>query len=168
MLESIPYDAQAENVNFPDGKTLQPPAVGTVARGYLPLHHHTPSEDIQHAGEELVNPISDTLDSEIEHGEKIFATFCVPCHGTGGLGDGVITKKGFPPPPSLMADKALQLKDGHMFHIVTYGQNNMPPLAGQVQRNDRWRVILYLRSLQKKAVKNTPVAVGNKNTILAQ
>ena len=31
MVYSIPYDSFAENQNFPDGKTLQPPLPGTIA-----------------------------------------------------------------------------------------------------------------------------------------
>jgi hypothetical protein len=47
-----------------------------------------------------------------------------------------------------MAEKALQLSGGQMFHIITYGQKNMPSHAAQVPPDDRWRVIAYVRSLQ--------------------
>jgi mono/diheme cytochrome c family protein len=40
------------------------------------------------------------------------------------------------------------MKDGQIFHILTYGQNNMPSYAGQISRDDRWKVIAYVRSLQ--------------------
>lgn len=152
MVESVPYDAQAENQNFTDGKTLQPPSEGTVAQNYFPLHYKATPEDAKRAGEELVNPIVDTLEKEIERGTTVFANMCSPCHGAGGLGDGNVIKKGYPPPPSLLAEKAMNMKDGQMFHILTYGQNNMPSLTGQVQRMDRWRVVSYVRSLQKKAL----------------
>jgi hypothetical protein len=39
-----------------------------------------------------------------------------------------------------------------MFHIVTYGQGNMPALAAQVRRDDRWKVILAVRDMQRRAV----------------
>lgn len=42
-----------------------------------------------------------------------------------------------------------------MFHILTYGQNNMPSYASQLSRQDRWNVIAYLRTLQATA---SPVA----------
>ena len=59
-----------------------------------------------------------------------------------------MTLRGVPPPPSLLADKALKMKDGQLFHIVTYGQANMASYAGQVTTEDRWAVILHIRHLQ--------------------
>jgi hypothetical protein len=57
--------------------------------------------------------------------------------------------RGFPAPPSFLADHAMNLADGQIFHIVTYGQKNMPSHAAQVPAEDRWRVIAYVRSLQR-------------------
>jgi mono/diheme cytochrome c family protein len=42
----------------------------------------------------------------------------------------------------------MNLKDGQIFHIITYGQKNMPALAAQVLREDRWKAALYIRSMQ--------------------
>ena len=68
---------------------------------------------------------------------------------------GPVTQRGVPPPPSLLAPRAAQMKDGQLFHILTYGQNNMAAYGGQVSREDRWNVIAYVRSLQ--AGKQSPV-----------
>ncbi|MBI5217041.1 MAG: cytochrome c [Ignavibacteriae bacterium] len=165
MVESVPYDAQAENNHFADGKTLQSPVEGTTAHEYFPIHYKATPEDAKRAGEELTNPVANTLEKEIERGATVFANICSPCHGAGGLGDGNVVKKGFPPPPSLFAEKAMNMKDGQMYHIVTYGQNNMPSLIAQVQRMDRWRVVSYVRSLQKKTfqqMKDTASTTLNK------
>jgi mono/diheme cytochrome c family protein len=148
MVNSVPYNALDPNPNFNDGKTLQVVSDNEVAQGYTPLHYESTPEDAKRAGEELTNPIPDTLDTERD--EKVFLTYCQPCHGAGGLGDGEVVKRGFPPPPSLIAEKAVNLKDGQMFHIITYGQGNMPSLASQVSRLDRWRAVNHIRSLQKK------------------
>ena len=45
------------------------------------------------------------------------------------------------------------------FHIVTYGRANMPPQAGLLSPQDRWAVILHIRSLQTPAA---PRAAGAK------
>ena len=37
-----------------------------------------------------------------------------------------------------------------MFHVLSYGQANMPSYASQVDRDDRWKAILYVRALQEK------------------
>ena len=49
----------------------------------------------------------------------------------------------------------MKMKDGQLFHVLTYGQNNMPSYASQLSREDRWNAILYVRTMQAAA---TPVA----------
>jgi mono/diheme cytochrome c family protein len=151
MVHSPACKAFSPNPNFPDGKTLQPPVPGTIARGMLPVHFLSTPEDAVRAGEQLVNPISMQESSAIERGASVYQTFCTPCHGPGGKGDGAVAQRGYPAPPSLLAEKASHLKDGQMFHILTYGRKNMPSYAGQISAIDRWRVILYVRSMQRDA-----------------
>jgi mono/diheme cytochrome c family protein len=151
MVESVPYDAQSANPNFTDGKTLRKPVPGTIARGFMPFPYDATPEDALRAGIELHNPVSDTLHDTVERGAVVYTTFCQPCHGTSGLGDGPVARRGFPPPPSLFAEKALRMKDGQMFHVLTYGQANMPGLAAQMSREDRWKAILKVREMQRKA-----------------
>jgi len=37
-----------------------------------------------------------------------------------------------------------------MFHVITLGRKDMPSHAAQASVDDRWKVILYIRALQKK------------------
>jgi mono/diheme cytochrome c family protein len=41
------------------------------------------------------------------------------------------------------------MPDGQMFHVLTYGQGRMPPVATQLASDDRWRAILHVRQLQQ-------------------
>ncbi len=149
MAHAPRYAAFAPNPVFPDGKTLQAPPPGTIPRGWMPLHYQATPADAARAGEELRNPFVRTDVRALARGEQVFTSFCVPCHGAGARGDGPVAARGVPPPPSLLAEHATQvLKDGQIFHILTYGQNNMASYASQISREDRWRVILYVRSLQ--------------------
>jgi len=86
-----------------------------------------------------------------ERGAFLFRNYCQMCHGPEGKGDGLIIQRGMPPAASLLADNAVQMKDGQMFHVLTYGQRNMSSHAAQLSREDRWKVILHVRSLQPKA-----------------
>jgi mono/diheme cytochrome c family protein len=43
------------------------------------------------------------------------------------------------------------MRDGQLFHILTFGQNNMPSYASQLSRADRWNAIAYVRLLQARA-----------------
>jgi hypothetical protein len=151
MAYSPAYDTYAPNPNFPDGKTLQLPEPGTIARGRLPLHYGPSFMDFLRAGDELNNPFAGDNSAARERGAFVYTNYCQICHGAGAKGDGPLVQRGIPLPASLLADKAVQMKDGQMFHVLTYGQRNMPSHAAQLSREDRWKVILHVRSLQQKA-----------------
>jgi hypothetical protein len=55
----------------------------------------------------------------------------------------------FPKPPSLMTQKVRDWPDGQLFHRPMRGQNSMPSHARQVDANDAWSVIHYIRQMQK-------------------
>lgn len=151
MAHSPAYSAFAPNPHLPDGTTLQPPPPGAIARGQPPLHYQPSPEDAARAGEQLRNPFSPAEAQALERGAFIYANFCTPCHGPAGLGDGPVARRGVPPPPSLLADHARTIRDGQIFHLLTYGQGNMPPYASQLSREDRWKVVLHIRGMQKEA-----------------
>ena len=148
MAHGPRYNAFAANPDFADGKTLQAKPDGSIPRGFLPLRYGATPEEALRAGNELAAPSGAP---SLHRGEFIFENYCATCHGAGGLGNGPVAQRGFPPPPSLLADKARKMQDGQLFHILTYGQNNMPSYASQVSREDRWNVIMYVRSLQAVA-----------------
>ena len=147
MVTSVPYDSFDANPVFADGKTLQPPVPGTIARGYMPLHYGADEDEALRAGRELASPFEPTPEF-LARGARVYLAFCQVCHGETGIGDGTVTSRGFPPPPSLLAANARNLPDGRIFHIVSFGQKNMPSYAAQISTEDRWKVILYMRSLQ--------------------
>ena len=155
MVRTPRYNAFSGNSNFPDGKTLQPPPPGTIPRGFPPLHFAATPEDALRAGSTLETPVKLDDAQTIARGAAVFANFCSPCHGATARGDGLVVQRGFPAPPSLYADNARNMKDGQIFHILTYGQKNMPSYATQVSREDRWNVIVFVRSLQKQAARTT-------------
>jgi cbb3-type cytochrome c oxidase subunit III len=156
MALSPAYDSFAPNPNFADGATLRTPPAGTIPRGQMPLHYQPTLQDAVRAGQELQNPLKSDDAGRLARGTSVFTNYCQVCHGPLGLGNGPITRGGFPPPASLLADRAVQMKDGQMFHVLTYGQGNMPSFstpqllntAAPLSSEDRWSVILYIRLLQ--------------------
>jgi mono/diheme cytochrome c family protein len=149
MGHSPAYGAFTPNPNFADGLTLRVPPQGTIARGQQPLLYKATLEDALRAGQELRNPFSAKEEDRRLRGSVVFANFCQVCHGPFGLGDGPITQGGFPPPPSLLAERAIRMPEGQMLHVLTYGQGRMPSVAPQLSRDDRWCAILYVRQLQQ-------------------
>lgn len=159
MVDSIPYNAYSPNPILPGGRTLQPPVAGSIAHGEIPLHYASTPEDALRAGEELTNPFAgaaattptnDELGSPLERGAEYYRIFCQHCHGATGAGDGPVAQRGFPPPPNFKGENAMKMKDGQIFHIITHGQNNMPPHGSQITPEERWMIVLHVRSLQGK------------------
>ena len=159
MVHSVPADSFAANGVFADGKTLQRPAPGTIPLGYEPLRYGSSEEEAVRAGSELINPIDPEDRRAIRQGAELYRSFCSHCHGGGGNGDGEVGLHGFPAPPSLLAAEAKDLPDGRIFHIITFGQKNMPPHAIQIDQEDRWKIISHIRSLQQKSTDPAPAPV---------
>ncbi len=151
MVRTAAYKAYSANPNFADGKTLQEPPPDTVPRGFHSVDYQASEAGAIRAGEELNNPYNFEDLAAFTRGAFVFRTWCLPCHGATGRGDGQVAMRGFPAPPPLNSEKTLALKDGRMFHILTFGQKNMPSYASQVSEDDRWKAILYVRSLQRSA-----------------
>jgi mono/diheme cytochrome c family protein len=151
MVYSKAYESYSPNPNFPDGKTLQPLVAGVVPRGQIPFLFGEGAEEAVRAGEVLVSPLP--LDERPhESGSRLYAIYCLVCHDARGTGTGPVVLRGMLPPPSLHADRALQMKDGEMFHIVTRGQGNMAAYASQLDERERWLVIQHVRSLQQEGL----------------
>lgn len=147
MVYSPAAEPFAASTLLPGGRVMQPPPAGTVARGASLSRYEATSAGAERAGLELAAPPAGPGDEA--RGAAVYASFCTPCHGGDALGQGPVVARGFPAPPSLLAPKAAGMTDGQMFHIVTYGQLNMPGYASQVAEADRWRVVAHVRQLQR-------------------
>ena len=148
MARSVRYNTFAANSNFPDGKTLQMPVAGTMALDEEPAASRTPHAGLPGAA---ANPFSASDPAAVARGKAVFSTFCQPCHGSAAAGDGPVTKRGLPAPPSLVTGGATTMDDRALFRIISRGSNDMPGYAAQMSVNDRWKAILYVRALQERA-----------------
>lgn len=142
MVHSIAYDAFSPNPNFKDNKTLQLPPKGSIPFGYIPEFD---GSDVN----EIISPLSN-VEIDFARGQYIYNNFCVICHGTTGNGDGPVTKRGVPPPPSIISEKVKTMSDGKLYDIVSNGLGNMPPYNVQINRRDRWQVIHLLKKMNNE------------------
>ncbi len=153
LMFMVPFNwmMEQEKVIVQDGASLisekyemRQPVRGTVARGEMPYNY---SGDPEGAGRNLINPLlpdSNTIDI----GKKKYNIYCSPCHGNFGEGDSRLRGK-FPNPPSLHSEKSRDWTDGRIYHIITEGQNVMPAYTSQLEPEERWAVVHYIRALQR-------------------
>ena len=144
MAEQKKLKAQQPSNIFSNGIGMRAPVEGTVARGFLPYPYKGNPDD---AGKYLINPLLATKDV-LEQGKAKYLTFCSPCHGNFARGDNRLQGQ-FPNPPTLHSDKVRNWPDGNIYHVITEGQNAMPSYARQLSPEDRWKIILYVRALQR-------------------
>lgn len=123
---------------------MRMPPEGTIAQNQMPYHY---ANDPEGAGRDLKNPVPRTKEMLLK-GQHLYNTYCIVCHGSKAEGNGYIVPK-FPQPPSLHSDKVRGWSDGRIFHVMTIGQNLMPSYASQLNTNERWAVINYVRVLQR-------------------
>ncbi|HRP01532.1 MAG TPA: DUF3341 domain-containing protein [Candidatus Kapabacteria bacterium] len=145
MMNQQKLSAQAPTTFFKDGFSMREPILGTVARGFKPYPYPKDSADL--AGKFLVNPL-EMNEENLNAGKAKYNTFCSPCHDYHGTGQARLNGQ-FPNPPSLHSDRVRGWKDGHIFHIITMGQNTMPAYAKTVDEKERWQIVLYVRALER-------------------
>jgi mono/diheme cytochrome c family protein len=155
MYEHIAYDPDQANPNFKDGKTAQKPPAGTIPVGFVTFDYPNTKDGYEKAGTEVKNPMQETP-ADLAEGKELFVSFCSPCHGMKGQGDGLVVKHGFPPPPSYSNGQSSRggamkdLTDGKIYHTITYGVNAMGSYASQLAPEERWKVIMYVHHLQQQ------------------
>jgi mono/diheme cytochrome c family protein len=147
MVTPVAAETFASSSALRGERALQSPPEGTLPRGTTPFRL-APGPEGSELARALVSPFAEPDEEELTRGTEVFTNYCLLCHGGGGLGDGLVAKRGFPTPPSLLAPHARELTDGQIFHLITVGQGNMPAHAGQLDPLDRWRAVLKVRELQ--------------------
>jgi mono/diheme cytochrome c family protein len=81
-------------------------------------------------------------------GHLSYDTFCSPCHGLSGNGDGMIVQRGFPAPPSFHTQRLRDVPPGYIYSVITNGFGRMYSYASRVKPDERWAIVAYVRALQ--------------------
>lgn len=148
MYESRAYEFYSERV------ASMKPVDGTVKRGEL-LPYHLKAEDTAQAN--LVkNPLV-IGKADVEEGKRLFNIYCGICHGTALDGNGPLYKGGDGPypaaPANLVSGPKSTYTEGRLFHVMTYGFNAMGSYASQLDREQRWKIAAYIKTMQPGGAK---------------
>lgn len=120
---------------FEDGSAQQHPVPGTVARGELATLRILEERP----------PLTAEL---LARGRERYEIYCWPCHGATGDGDGIITRRGFPNPPSYHIRRLREAPDRHFMDVIRDGYGVMYSYAARVAPADRWAIVAWIRALQ--------------------
>jgi cytochrome c5 len=129
---------------FSDHRGMRLPVPDTVARGHLPPAFTTPEE----AGSMLANPLPLT-EKTAERGRKVFGDHCAICHGSVGDGKPLLSRAYGGQPKNLISSEVREKTDGYLYGVIVRGKNAMPSYAPDLDENDRWAAVHYIRVLQR-------------------
>lgn len=147
MVHSVAYEAFTESKLTPNGSSMLEAPQGSISRGYKPFRYGKTVDEAIRAGRELKNPIP-LNDKSIERGRTVYINSCQVCHGDTGKGDGPIIPK-FPNPPSFTTEAIKNYPDGRIYHVIVAGFGDMPGHHAQLNEEDRWDVVNFIRKLQQ-------------------
>jgi cytochrome c5 len=143
--KALPYGHSSFNA---DGRTMQAPPPGTVAVGLLKEDDAYWRGGKDSASLVTQNPLRITA-QVMERGQERFNIYCTPCHSQTGIGDGLVIKRGFTPPPNFHDDRIVGVSDGYIFQVISHGIRTMPSYGKQIPEEDRWAIVAYIRALQR-------------------
>ncbi len=149
-LDSNDEDGHGEFYNSnpynPYKMTMREPVPNTVRRGQ-PLPYRYTVNDLE-AAALVESPIPAEDESVIKKGQELYDSYCTHCHGASGAGDGKVAEA-YAGVANLKGAAYLELSEGHIFHVITYGKGLMGAHGSQVSPEDRWRIARYVKELQK-------------------
>ncbi|MEZ4228353.1 MAG: quinol:electron acceptor oxidoreductase subunit ActD [Polyangiaceae bacterium] len=152
------YKAQRVNTFFDDRRADRPFVEGTVARGNLREDDHFYRGKSGDTWARTFPNQVEVSEATMKRGEQRFDIFCAPCHGLQGRGDGMVNKRaesigagvdGWVPPSDITDPNLMKQPVGQLFNSITHGVRNMPAYGPQIEPEDRWAIILYVRALQR-------------------
>jgi len=107
------------------------------------------------AAEDMVNPVPATAKS-IAMGRALFMTYCLPCHGATGKGNGPVGKIFETEPADLTSDYVKEdLTDGWIWGTITFGSYIMPRYGYDMSPKERWDVVNFVRNVLEKRMTAT-------------
>jgi mono/diheme cytochrome c family protein len=132
---------------FPDQRGARPLVEGAVARGDLRADTYFYTGKIgSNPGDYMPFPVTKEV---LDRGRERYNIYCAPCHSQLGDGNGFIPSRGFSrKPPSYHTARLQKAPLGYFYDVISNGFGIMPDYASQIQPQDRWNIVAYIRALQ--------------------
>jgi hypothetical protein len=137
------------------------PVSGTMKRGELaPYTVPNDSNGLLNLSSQIKNPLPPLTHVDSMEAARLFNINCAICHGAKAGNNGPVSLK-LGGVKNILASSP-GYSDGRIYHVLTYGQNNMGSYASQLDRKQRWMIVQYIRSLEPKVTAATTTAGAPK------
>lgn len=108
---------------------------------------------VPEGAKQVPNPIKPSQ-ADLPGARRLYDDKCAECHGDSGKGDGSQAKM-YDPPPTNFTDAAHMntMTDGELFYKIAQGHRPMPSFKKRYSDEQRWQLVLLLRSFAQPAQK---------------
>jgi mono/diheme cytochrome c family protein len=84
--------------------------------------------------------------ADVVHGERMYNTYCAPCHAVEGKGFGPVAKRSGTIPGIALSGSSGK-SEGYLYLTIRNGGAVMPAYSWAMEDKEMWDVVAYLRSL---------------------
>lgn len=113
----------------------------------------------------LKNPLPPS-ESALKAAKRIYVDECAQCHGERGRGDGPEALMHSPAPADLTeAGHMNGITDGEIFYQISEGKKPMPSFKKRLTEEQRWGLVLFVRSFTRPSADAEKDGAPNKDTV---
>jgi len=142
------YKPYGEGAWFINNMTMRSHLEKVVSRGNLKENTHLFFGKVDG---EICESFPDSIEINEElilKGQERYLISCSQCHGNLGDGNGLVGLRMPIRPSNLYTEYICNKSNGHIFDVITNGIRLMPAHKIQIEVNDRWAIVAYIRALQ--------------------
>jgi mono/diheme cytochrome c family protein len=104
---------------------------------------------------QLKNPLQPAAPA-LKSAREVYADKCAHCHGDTGKGDGRDASRYNPSPTNFTDTKRMSsTADGELFYKISEGKKPMPVFKNKLTEDQRWQLVLLIRSFAGSATPAT-------------
>lgn len=148
MYDQEKFEPLEKTDFFGDSRSARPLIDGTVAQGELRLDDHLYLGIDEDAKPVQEFPFEITA-HDLDRGEERYNIYCSVCHGKAGHGQGMVVRRGYKEAPAFHSDRLREQPVGYIYGVINNGYGDMGSYADQIKPEDRWRIVAYIKALQR-------------------
>ena len=131
-------------------------AIAAVLIAYAGIHQAPWSWPFPEEAKQLENPLQPSS-AALDSAKNIYQAKCANCHGDTGKGDGRDATRYDPQPADFTDAKRMTgVTDGELFYKISEGKKPMPVFKTKLSENERWELVLLIRSFTAKQETKSP------------